>query len=304
MQFKYHIRRANNILKNEGFLILLKKIYKLILNTQKIDLDTLIINSPNNLDDIFIKFGTDKGSLDGKKTYEFIYKNSKDKAYKNYFDWINRKNLKDHPYQLGLNSSPIYEKIFTPRRYEKLKILELGVANGHSIASWHHFFPNSEVFGIDIKKPYKFFYKSKRVKYFEIDIFNKKKIDQFIIQHGNFDYIIDDSMNSRKSMLLNFKNFFPSIKSVGAYFLEDTGFYDLVKNAFKEIKQYNKKNNASYFLDSQTIVEVFTMLKNKNLKNDNILDEKFLSDIYLTINDVEFGRYDHPYAGMIIIHKK
>ena len=54
MQFKYHIRRANNILKNEGFLILLKKIYKLILNTQKIDLDTLIINSPNNLDDIFL----------------------------------------------------------------------------------------------------------------------------------------------------------------------------------------------------------------------------------------------------------
>ena len=304
MQFKYHIRRANNILKNEGFLILLKKIYKLIFNTQKIDLDTLIINSPNNLDDIFIKFGTDKGSLDGKKTYEFKYKNSKDKAYKNYFDWINRKNLKDHPYQLGLNSSPIYEKIFTPRRYEKLKILELGVANGHSIASWHHFFPNSEVFGIDIKKPYKFLYTSKRVKYFEIDIFNKKKIDQFIIQHGNFDYIIDDSMNSRKSMLLNFKNFFPSIKSGGAYFLEDTGFYDLVKNAFKEIKQYNKKNNASYFLDSQTIVEIFTMLKNKNLKNDNILDEKFLSDIYLTINDVEFGRYDHPYAGMIIIHKK
>ena len=37
-----------------------------ILKKNKINLDELIKDSPNNLDDIFIKFGTDKGSLDGK----------------------------------------------------------------------------------------------------------------------------------------------------------------------------------------------------------------------------------------------
>ena len=62
------------------------------------------------------------------------------------------------------------------RRFEKLKILELGVANGHSIASWHHYFPNSEIYGIDNKKPFKFFYKSSRVKYFQLNIFNEKEI--------------------------------------------------------------------------------------------------------------------------------
>ena len=74
MQLKYIFKRSFHIIQKEGIIFYLKKILSFFFNSSKIDLDILIKNSPDNLDDIFIKFGTDKGSLDGKKTYDFIYK--------------------------------------------------------------------------------------------------------------------------------------------------------------------------------------------------------------------------------------
>ena len=304
MQFKYLLKRFFINLKKYGLFSTCNKILNILLKKNKIDLDILIKNSPDNLDDIFIKFGTDKGSLDGKKTYDSLYKNSKPNQFKNYLSWIERPNLKNYEYQMGLNSTPIYEKVFKKRRIEKLKILELGVANGHSIASWHHYFPNSEIYGIDNKKPYKFFYKSPRVKYVQLDIFNKKKINKFITNYGKFDYIIDDSLNTEKAMLHNIKNFYPSLKSGGAYFLEDYGFYDHVQKAMQEVKVYNTKNNMRYFLNSRTMKSILEMLKNKTIFDDDILNEKILEDIFLTLENIEFGNYNHPHAAIAIMYKK
>ena len=304
MKFEYLFKNFFIGLKNYGLIYVLKKVVNIILKKNKIDLDQLILNSPDNLDDIFIKFGTDKGSLDGKKTYDALYKNSKKKIYKNYLEWIKRPNLKNFEYQLGLNSAHIYEKVFSDRRFEKLKILEIGVANGHSIASWHHYFPNSEIYGIDIKKPYKFFYKSLRVKYHEIDILNDKKINKFLKKNGKFDYIIDDSLHALEAMFKNIKNFYPYLNSGGAYILEDYGFYDHGQKAMQEAKDYNLKQNMSFFPESRTVKEILENMKSKKVFEDNILDQKTLENIYSTLNTIEFGSYEHPFATMAILYKK
>jgi|TARA_Y100000389_G_C17458628_1_gene519959 hypothetical protein len=304
MRFKYLLKRSFINLKKYGLFPTCKKILDILFKNNKIDLDVLIKNSPDNLDDIFIKFGTDKGSLDSKKTYDSLYKNNKSSQFKNYLSWIERPDLKNYEYQMGLNSSPIYENVFKKRRLEKLKILELGVANGHSIASWHHYFPNSEIYGIDNKKSFKFFYKSSRVKYFQLDIFNEKKIKEFIKNYGKFDYIIDDSLNTEAAMLHNIKNFYPSLESGGAYFLEDYGFYDHVQKAMQEVKLYNTKNGMRYFLNSRTMRSILEMLKNKTIFDDEILNKKILEDIFSTLENIEFGNYKHPYAAIAIMYKK
>tara|TARA_Y100000817_G_scaffold314331_1_gene312824 strand:+ start:247 stop:1161 length:915 start_codon:yes stop_codon:yes gene_type:complete len=304
MRLKYLLKRLLVNLKNYGFFSTFKKILDTLLENNKIDLDKIIKDSPSNLDDIFIKFGTDKGSLDGKKTYDSLYKNKKSHQFKNYLSWIERPNQKNYEYQMGLNSAPIYEKVFEKRRFEKLKILELGVANGHSIASWHHYFPNSEIYGIDNKKPFKFFYKSSRVRYFQLDIFNEKEIEIFIKKNGKFDYIIDDSLNTEKAMLNNIKNFFPAVKSGGAFFLEDYGFYDHVQKAMQEVELYNKKNKMRYFLNNRTMKSILEMLKNRRIFDDQVLTKKILEDIFLTLADIEFGDYEHPYAAIAIMYKK
>ena len=194
MDLKYLINRFKNSLKNDALGETIKKVFNYFFFSSKIDLDEFEIDTNESLDNIFIKFGTDKGSRDGKKTYDFLYKNLKNSRFKNYLDWIKRGNEDTFEYQLGLNSAPIYDRIFSKRKYDKIKILELGVANGHSVASWHHYFPNGQIFGIDKKKDSSFFYKSRRIKYLNLDIFNKKKIKRFIKKFGPFDYIIDDSL--------------------------------------------------------------------------------------------------------------
>ncbi len=298
---KYLISRSIKEISENGFLSTLKKIKNIFISKNKIDLDILIKDSPENLDDIFIKFGTDKGSLDGKKTYDYIYKNSPKKEFKNYYDWINRKNPNDFKYQLGLDSAPIYNKVFEKRKNENLKILELGVANGHSVASWHHYFKNSTIYALDIKPEYKFFYKSSRIKYFEIDIFDEKKIKLFLKKHGNFDYIIDDSLHEKKAMLYNFKNFYPFLKKGGAYCLEDFRWIDYV---ISKVVNYNLDNNSNYYVDNKmSISEIFEKIGKKEFFDNNILTKKVLEEFYKTTEKSEVIYQNHPGAAIAIVYK-
>ncbi len=43
-----------------------------------------------------------------------------------------------------------YEKYLQFDRLKELKILEIGVAGGHSLRMWKEFYPNATVVGIDI----------------------------------------------------------------------------------------------------------------------------------------------------------
>lgn len=303
MKLLYLFSRVKFYLKHNGIVKTLKKIVLTILKGNKIDLDDLLVESPKTLDEIFIKFGTDKGSLDGKKSYYHFYRLEKNN-FNNYFNWLKRKNIKDYKYQLGLNSTPIYEKFFKSIKDEKLKILELGVANGHSIASWHHYFINSMIYGIDNKSKDKFFYKSKRVQYFQIDIFDKQKIKKFINDHGPFDFIIDDSMNTRTAMITNLKNFFPSLKSGGIFFLEDVAFFTLTRKAFKDIETYNKKKGYEYFLDNRDMQEMFSDIMNDNYSPDEHLAKFDIDYFRENILKIEIPKYEHPHAGMMIFIKK
>ena len=303
MKINYIINRIVFNLKTHGIKKTVSQILMTVFKRNKINLDELIKDTPKSLDEIFLKFGTDKGSLDGKKSYYHYYR-FKDNKYRNYFDWVKRENLKNFKYKLGLNSTPIYENIFRNVRNDKLKILELGVANGHSIASWHHYFKNSIIYGVDMKDESKFFYKSKRVKYFQMNIFDKKKVKTFINNHGPFDFIIDDSVNTKQAMIININNFFPCLKKGGVFFLEDVGFFKLNSNAFKDIENFNKKNGYEYFIDNRDMHEILTDLIEGKYIPDSFFNVNEINYLKNNVHKIEVPNYDHPHAGMILLFKK
>ena len=105
---KYLIRRFFYALWNDCIFAILKKIYNFVLYSNKLDLDQLNIDKNLGLDDLFLKFGTDKGSLDGKKTYDFTEKNKEGGKFNNYSKWINRENPRSFEYQFGHNFTPYY----------------------------------------------------------------------------------------------------------------------------------------------------------------------------------------------------
>jgi hypothetical protein len=292
---------------------MIKKTLKNLFSS-KIDLDRIKLE--NDLDSLFIRFGSDKGSLDGKKTFSYfsrLKKNNSNFVFKNYKNWVNRENLLDYEYQLGLKFAPIYEKFFHNLKNEKIKFLEIGVANGHSLASFYKYFNKSEIFGIDKKDSSKLFYKGKRLKYFNIDILNKNKIINFTKKHTSFNIIIDDSLHNEIGILTNFVNFYESLSSGGYYIIEDFKYNDL----YKELEmKFNKENNSSYLgLSSFTIGNFFSMLNDKNREVYTLIDQKpffessilsksFLDQVFDTLEFSKPYFSDHPWSSMIVIKKK
>ena len=165
---KIIFNRALFRLKNDSFKNCIKLLFKFIFSkSNKIDLDKLKLQNNLTLDEIFLTFGTDKGKLDGKKTfYKFSKNPDKKHLFMNYKDWILRKNIHNYDYELGLDYVSVYENFFKEIKNEKLNILEIGVAGGHSHASWYKYFLNSKIYGIDIRPQANLLYTGKRLHYF------------------------------------------------------------------------------------------------------------------------------------------
>jgi len=300
-RIKYLIRRIILSLQNDKFSLTFSKFKHFLFSDTKIDLDNLKLDPKLTLDEICLTFGTDKSFLDGKKRYEFL-RNSGDRTFKNYFEWVKRKNLYDYEYPLGNNYTPFYEKYFEKKRFDKLKILEIGVANGHSTASFYYYFPNSELYGIDIKDKYKVFYKGKRIIYNKIDITNQKKVLEYLKKHNNFDIIVDDSLHSYYGFTNNIKNFFPAVKSGGIYILED---FNGIDDYIIKIRKWNSEHNKKPWMYLEnTMDDVFQNIKEKKFFEDYHLDkdtQKYLMD---NIKDIKSERSHHPSGSIAFLLKK
>jgi hypothetical protein len=300
---KYIINRAIFRWKESSFLEFLKLSFLyLIGKNNKINLDSIDLEDVKSLDKLFLTFGTDKGKLDGKKTFYKISKNLKTKnLYKNYRDWILRKNINDFDYELGLDYVSIYEKIFTPIKDKKMNILEIGVAGGHSHASWYKYFRNSQIYGIDIRPEKHLLYKGKRLKYFQIDCTNQKEIKKFTSKQIKFDIIIDDSLHEYKGYIANLINFFPLLNSGGYYFLEDFLHKD---KALIERRNFNYEKGKKLADNDMTMDEIFKSLINKryfeNIYFDKISQEYFHNNSF----NIELFYPGHPSASLCLMKKK
>lgn len=302
MKLQYFFKRLYLSLKNDGLLTIFKKIFFTILGKNKIDLDKLNFKENKNLDELFLIFGTDKGKYDSKKTYLHLQTSSKIKEFKNYYEFINRNKIYEYEYQLGNNFSPIYEKLFSKIKEKKINFLELGVANGHSLASWYKYFKNANIYGIDIKKKSKLFYKGKRLNYFSVDITNKKAVKIFLKKQLSFDVIVDDSLHDYQGFISNIKNFYPIVNKGGVYILEDFVFSDKFK---LEERKFNVSRGHKVFEPvTMTMGEFFNNIKNKKFFQHNYLTSKEIEYIIQNTRDVNVEYTEHPFGSLGIIYKK
>jgi hypothetical protein len=137
----------------------------------------------NILDDIAIKYNTDKSSIFHNYTY-------------------------------------IYDFYFSKIRHEKLKICEIGVLNGASLKTWTEYFENSIVVGIDVDLECKK-YESDRV-FVEIgnqtDFYFLEEIKN---KYKGFDIIIDDGGHTWFQQKTTFEFLKHCLNPSGFYIIED-----------------------------------------------------------------------------------
>jgi hypothetical protein len=125
----------------------------------------------------------------------------------------------------------IYEKLFEKKKYDSNVILEIGIGdlykkNGGSIKLWRDYFPNSTIYGLDIRD----------IRHVNDEIINKDRINlytstnaydknfiekEFINKNIKFDILIDDGPHTLDSMIFFIKNYLPLLKEDGIFVIED-----------------------------------------------------------------------------------
>lgn len=135
-----------------------------------------------NLDELALKYGTDKGPQSHHYTEQ-------------------------------------YEELFSEMRDRHLKILEIGVLAGASVKMWRDYFPNAQVVGIDINLQLE---GSERLKILQCDAASAGALVSMAEREGLFDIVIDDGSHAHVHHMTAFYSLFPFyMKRRGMYFIED-----------------------------------------------------------------------------------
>lgn len=217
---------------------------------KKTNLDKFETFETKSLDQIFNYFGSDKGSkvLDpySKSSSKFI----------------------------GHGFGKFYEKHFKKYQNQKFNLLEIGTWEGASLASFHTFFLNAFIFGID--RNFKNKYSSKRLNFLYCNTTKKSDLKILINKLNNkkFKIIIDDGSHLLKDIIHNLNFFFKFVEKGGYYIIEDY-------NHPKYYKHLNDGNKQEPFIDE--IIECF---KKKKFFNSRILSKEDQKNFLNSIENI------------------
>ena len=178
-----------------------------------------------------------------------------------------------------------YESYFEKIRDEKLKILEIGIADGKSLLTWSDYFKNSIIIGIDI---HKINIVEKNLDRNNIEVYQGSQGDQSFIEeliskYTEFDIIIDDGSHLSKDVKKSFELLFPALKDNGLYIVEDmqTSYNHFFGGNPFDLKYSNSHmnffKNLTDRLNYQEIANPF-YIKNKSVLQSS--DEKYQQNTF------------------------
>jgi len=155
------------------------------------------------------------------------------------------------------NYTLYYNSLFAPRRYEKLRLFELGIGTtncdiacnmgkdgtaGASLRAWREYFPQVNIFAADIDKT--ILVEEDRIKTYYCDQMSKESIYDMWTQNTElwegFDIIIDDALHTFDANKLFFENSVHKLNVNGVFIIEDVGSFHLA-NYKDQIKIWENK---------------------------------------------------------------
>lgn len=156
----------------------------------------------------------------------------------------------------------VYEPHFEAVREEPINLLEVGCFKGESTAALYEYFPNANIYTIDIfvrahpgDLP---ILNEERVHWLKADSMKKDIQEQIKKAWGDiqFDFIIDDGAHWPEANRLTFKYLLPFLKDDGKYFVEDVWPFDIMDFndmqhpwILKDPDKYNKAEYARYLAE-------------------------------------------------------
>lgn len=117
-----------------------------------------------------------------------------------------------------------YEMEFGRLRFQKNRLLEIGVRSGASLALWANYFPDIEIYGFDIEAigsphgPVQEYLDYPCIKYFQKDAYSYESAS---LVTGKFTILIDDGPHSLKSQMLFLSLYLDKLDINGILIIED-----------------------------------------------------------------------------------
>ncbi len=149
-----------------------------------------------------------------------------------------------------------YGPFLSPRRLTVKRVLEIGVSDGGSIAMWHKFFPNAEIFGVDIKMNgspvIKKLKQEPRVHLFKGDAYSRRFVNK--LKDLKFDIILDDGIHDMPSWKKFLKLYPALLAKDGILMIED--IYS-PEHAEKLIEGFSGDKDRMSIIDRRTIPGAF-----------------------------------------------
>ncbi len=178
----------------------------------------------------------------------------------------------------------VYEKELEHMRNDPIKILEVGIWKGTSFDAWHEYFPNAEIYGIDIftrLQPTDVpALKKDRIHWLKGDSTHPDIARKIAKEWGSvtFDVIIDDGKHTPLANTKTFNNLFQFLKEGGTYFVEDVWPLDLMEtegNSHEWVKRNPEKYNMLAFHQFRNAIQ------NQIVEQFDLRAASGLSDSYI-----------------------
>lgn len=203
-----------------------------------------------SLDELAIKFGTDKSS-------------------------------KFHNY------TAIYENYFSSIKDKPLVFVEIGFGRGNSTYMWEAYFPNAEIHIIDINRNDCFSKYGKKLSsrctLHQADQANPEQLHEIMRKIGKeVDILIDDGGHTMKQQLVSFNELFPYIKTGGLYVIEDlhTSYSNKYKQYFDLPNGQTMINYLKNLVDEVNFVGKMSGLANKQTFNKSLYTSYYQQHIH------------------------
>lgn len=148
--------------------------------------------------------------------------------------------------KLGLSFTPFYYQLFKDKSKEVKKVVEFGVGypksmfkvkdylTGASLYMWREFFPNAQIFGVDISKEAQV--KDDRIKTFVCDQMDGEKVQKIMKKIGyDIDLFVDDAAHWVETQVYLFQTVYPLLKEGAIYVIEDVRSPRHLRRALREI---------------------------------------------------------------------
>lgn len=114
-----------------------------------------------------------------------------------------------------------YDRHFSPRRHESLKVLEIGAWQGASLRMWQQYFQQAQIVGADINITNCIQPLPERVRLWEMDQSSAESLANMAKELGPWDIIIDDGSHMPLHQRITFETLWPHLNAGGLYCVED-----------------------------------------------------------------------------------